>query len=422
MEVSVMLSDLLWFMGAKQQHDMQKAQGLSGLIFILLTIGAVWKWNDWIVPVLNWFGIVDMLKRTGYVTDDVHITFFNITALFLLLLFLFIASLATFLIVGFSFLYFFQSKIGEIFIWMAGMVLFILLGPFIHRSYKKKQRMLAEEKEAEKEDDFLVNYNKKLEKEFDDFIYSYPVLSTDGKDRANAVVDKISTPAPGQSMFPPVNTVQSAYALREMNNQMETTLDKWRASLFFHDIEKGKFHYILPNPLPEAIEDMQEVSLEEEEHMLKALERISTNHVFSSTANFATIELEYVINREELIQKVYFLPVKDAQIEYRTMATEQLDANKYKVLHFPEYFSTMDHIVSSLNERADVEQYMERVNLNTHLLHTVVNQAKEAPNSLEYASIKWPQMEQSQPFFQNKIAQAIQKFNEIGYTWRVKNG
>lgn len=88
-----MLTDLLWFLGAKQQYDKQKQQGLAGLMGILFVIFMVWKWDELFYPILDKLGLVAMAGRVGLIHDLPVMTVINVIAMIFLLAIFFAIAL-----------------------------------------------------------------------------------------------------------------------------------------------------------------------------------------------------------------------------------------------------------------------------------------------------------------------------------------
>ncbi|MGE7843573.1 hypothetical protein ACQKNX_22690 [Lysinibacillus sp. NPDC093712] len=89
-----MLNELLWLYGTKRQYDMQKENGLAGLVGILVTFMLIWKWNEWIYPLLNSIGIVSITRNIGLITGSPILTTINVLGLIMGLLVIFSVLLA----------------------------------------------------------------------------------------------------------------------------------------------------------------------------------------------------------------------------------------------------------------------------------------------------------------------------------------
>lgn len=137
-----MLTQLLWFVHAKQQHDMQRAQGLAGLVGLLLVIFMVWQWDELFQPLLNAVGLVDFADRVGMVSELPIITVLNVIGvLFVLSLFIGLMTMA-FAFIGIVFSIFGATKLGRIFfenamlVVLAPILLPVFVLTFISRSLK----------------------------------------------------------------------------------------------------------------------------------------------------------------------------------------------------------------------------------------------------------------------------------------------
>ncbi|MDD1505078.1 hypothetical protein PVA17_20255 [Lysinibacillus sp. CNPSo 3705] len=97
-----MLNDLLWLYGTKRQYDMQKENGLAGIIGILVTFLIVWQWNDWFYPIFESVGLVSIAKKIGLNTGTPIHTTINVLGLIvgLILIFFILVAISTFLILS----------------------------------------------------------------------------------------------------------------------------------------------------------------------------------------------------------------------------------------------------------------------------------------------------------------------------------
>ena len=97
-----MLNELLWLYATKRQYEMQKENGLAGLIGILVTILIIWQWNNWFYPILESVGIVSLADRIGMITGSPILTTINVLGLIMVLIFIFLAMVAipTFIILS----------------------------------------------------------------------------------------------------------------------------------------------------------------------------------------------------------------------------------------------------------------------------------------------------------------------------------
>lgn len=127
-----MFTDLLWYLGAKQQYNNQVKQGMAGLLGILSVIFIVWKWDTIFLPILDKLGLVDYAYHLGLVHEMPVITILNVTSIVFIIallissgMFLIAVSATIIMIIG-------QTKIGT-FIFGLGMflVFFPILIPLI---------------------------------------------------------------------------------------------------------------------------------------------------------------------------------------------------------------------------------------------------------------------------------------------------
>lgn len=89
-----MFSQFLWMLAAKQQHDLQKEQGLPGLMGILFVLLVTWKWNDWFYPLFKGLGMVDVFVNAGVVQEGNGIlNVINVMAILFLLLIFFLIGI-----------------------------------------------------------------------------------------------------------------------------------------------------------------------------------------------------------------------------------------------------------------------------------------------------------------------------------------
>ncbi len=97
-----MLTELMWLYASKRQYEMQRENGLAGLIGILVTFLIVWQWNNWFYPILDMLGFVSLADRIGMITGSPILTTINVLGLIMVLIFIFLAMVAipTFLILS----------------------------------------------------------------------------------------------------------------------------------------------------------------------------------------------------------------------------------------------------------------------------------------------------------------------------------
>ena len=95
-----MLNDLLWIYGTKRQYDMQKENGLAGLIGILVVFLIVWQWNNWFYPIFESVGLVSIANNVGLITGSAIHTTINVLGLIigLIVIFFVLVAIPTFFI------------------------------------------------------------------------------------------------------------------------------------------------------------------------------------------------------------------------------------------------------------------------------------------------------------------------------------
>lgn len=154
-----MLSELLYFMGAKQQHDGQKAQGWAGLLFLSITFVMVWKWSEWIYPLLQWSGLVGLAERVGLISEYPQATLFNVMAMIVLLAFSFALILATIFSIGFVLSIVGASNIGKTLIgFVFGIIFIVPIAIIVYKERQKLKQPLSKSANNEKQD-----WNEKAE-------------------------------------------------------------------------------------------------------------------------------------------------------------------------------------------------------------------------------------------------------------------
>ncbi|MDX1806600.1 MAG: hypothetical protein R3267_06215 [Paenisporosarcina sp.] len=228
-----MLTDLLWFLGAKQQHDMQKEQGAAGLFGLLLVIFMVWKWESIFYPLFNNLGLVGMAERIGLVHELPVMTVINVIALiFVVSVFIALGAFG-FVVIGGIFLMIGSSEKGQTFLAYATIILFfpiILLFLIFHKrnGYATPEKAYAKNKELKP----LITKYKNEQQGFKHFYY---YLEQSKRKDANVEfplfmgVDKIKP------------LLQRAVASIKDNREW---LVAWNE-------KEDQWYIVFPNPLPE---------------------------------------------------------------------------------------------------------------------------------------------------------------------------
>lgn len=144
-----MINELLWLAGAKQQHDIQKASGLAGIVGILTVLFIAFKWQDWFYPLFKFIGAVDLAHKLGLVHDGYPAMTVIYIILFLCTCILFVGILSIALVFGSMLLMLFgKTEFGKL---VLGTVFMVILLPFMlpHfiKAYREHKQTIAKEKE-----------------------------------------------------------------------------------------------------------------------------------------------------------------------------------------------------------------------------------------------------------------------------------
>ncbi|QPC47551.1 hypothetical protein [Mangrovibacillus cuniculi] len=165
-----MVNQILHYLHAKQMYDMQKNQGMAGLVGILSVLLIVWKWNDWFYPVLDSLGLVAFAERTGMLHPDMPVmSVINVVAVIVFLMLLVTVSAFLYLI-GIMFLAVFaQSKIGALILGITLLPFFYIFS-ILNRILTYPMRVL---KERQREKEWQIEsaaYFKRLDRQNGDHI------------------------------------------------------------------------------------------------------------------------------------------------------------------------------------------------------------------------------------------------------------
>jgi len=179
-----MLADLLWFLGAKQQYNMQKAQGLAGLIGILSVVFFVWKWEDWFYPAFDKIGLIDIAENTGLVSELDVLTVINVIAFIFFLCLFFACAAFSLILIGSLFMLLGSSKLGKALLMVALTPLFLVIALFtkvsarestVHTVYNKDPKLrtlLSRYRELDNIDMLFNLYIHQCKREDHTFVFS----------------------------------------------------------------------------------------------------------------------------------------------------------------------------------------------------------------------------------------------------------
>lgn len=404
-----MLTDLLWYLEAKQQHDGQKSAGLAGLTALILTFLMVWKWNDWIYPALDWMGLVGLAERVGLVTDSSHNTMINVLSMIFLLAFTFGLLMLVMVAVGMVVSVFFSSKAGRNII--AFTLAPVTLIPLLIYGYlwKKKQSAPAKETSSEK---FMREYHEKEEakhlawfKEFE----SAPLVEEEtffGTRELKGYLKMVwNDKQVGNDAVR--NAVREFHEWAPYAKNIELGLNNDRDNVLAYNNKTGKFHFVFPNPLPINVSNMYDQAFENEETLLNALHSYKIEHPAMDSHVFPCLEMEYQIDEN---YDAVLVPVANAKIT--PMIISGSDFKKFHVKQNMNMFRTL----KTLNEREDVQKLLNRANLNAFILREIVDR-QEIENDYYKLESLWPDMASYRAVFAGQVNAALRNLEKQGYEW-----
>ncbi|WP_028393967.1 hypothetical protein [Bacillus cihuensis] len=225
-----MFADYLWYLGAKQQYNMAKSQGLAGLIGLLSVVLFVWKWDEWFLPIVDKLGLVDFAERIGIVHGLGAITVMNVIFITYIFILFILALVFIGFLVGLLLLMVGHSKIG----WTIIMILTTPLWLPSAIIYKRNivARSLTSTYQKDKELQPLLQKYKDLptvEKQFE--LYIEQIKRIDNTCTVQSSRDK---------KFAKKILFRAVSAVKEDTN--------WLIAL---DQKTQKLHLLFPNPLPQ---------------------------------------------------------------------------------------------------------------------------------------------------------------------------
>jgi len=408
-----MLTDLLYFMGAKQQHDGQKAQGWAGLLFLSITFLMVWKWSDWIYPMLQWSGLVGMAERVGLISEYPQATMFNVLAMVVLLAFSFALILATIFAVGFILSIIGASDIGKTLIGLVFGIIFIVpIAIVVYKERKKiKQPLSISDDEVKKESHGKVAQDEA--KRITDF-YATPIKPTGDLHNGREMKEFIDM-ASAQNQYSPnsfFKTIYSTMERVELLQRSEVTLEGNYDSLLAYDKRTGRFHFLLPNPLSAYTSELYSTSFNDEAALLEAIKRYQTVKENSGTHIVPSIILEFNVGD----QFSFMLPAENAVIQPFNIA----DEDNFMYFYLKHNLMLELHTFPAINQREDFQNLMNQVNTNAYTLKTIIEtQNIESKQSNELPT--WKNMNVYEGLFAGKVLEIISNYKKMGYSWSVSN-
>ena len=248
-----MINELLWLAGAKQQHDIQKASGLAGIVGILAVIFVAVKWQDWFYPLFKKIGVVDLAHHLGLVRDGFPAMTVIYIVLFLCFCFVLIGLFCLAMLIGGLLLMLIgQSKVG---VTVLAIMTLPFLFPFMLRVQRQEKKKIAEEEangyyrpvpfqKAYSKDKELSGLLKKYKKEFE-HVRMFRLFEEQTK-RENGVFEV---------WYDNENwELQDLTKAQTYLNRAVASVEHDQEWLFGYQkeykAEYNKFYLFLPNPLP----------------------------------------------------------------------------------------------------------------------------------------------------------------------------
>lgn len=408
-----MLNDLLWYLGAKQQYDGQKSAGLAGLLALILTFVTVWKWEDWVYPILNWSGLVSFANRLGLISESSHVTMFNISSMVILLIFAYAILCFATVFIGLLVSSFISSKVGMTLI---SFILFpVIIVPALIFGYFWKKKQDSPQKESKSE---LFKRELKMQENerYSRWLESYE-NAPNTAEITSATKDMMGfkrSLSTGTLCGPEARADEVTHHFQwgDYVRNIEPQLDKHRDNIIVFNRETGKFSVVLPNPLPVMVSALFDKPFENEEVLLNALHLYKSEFPEADYHVFPTLELE-IINT---VDYSYLSPVKHAVITPLAFVDGDKTYKKFHVKDQLNFYRTIE----TLNEREDMQELLNRVNLNALLLNEIVEvQGIESKPTQDPLAKPWGNLATYKDLFSGQMSAAFKHLNNNGYKWRV---
>lgn len=412
-----MLTELLWALGAKQQHDGQKEQGWAGLLFIVLTILLVWKWNEWFYPVLDWIGLVGFADRVGLISQYPQATLFNVLSMIFLLAFSFALICCVIFFVGAALAVFGTTKIGQtLMVYCIAIIFFVPLAIYVYRDFRKRKQPPKETK-TEK---FMREYHEKEAALFAARIEKYnntPLLPPPGQLFSGREMHQYnlfmsSEKYHVESLEWVSEKLKETAQVKPFLQQAVLQLDSELDAIFVHDNKTGRFHFLFPNALPATVSGMYNQSFDDEAVLLEALKRYKQEDPAQSPYIVPSLLMKFHLKEDKSI----LLPEENAQIEPMILSDDQ----DFVYCHLKYNIPVYGHTLPVLNEREDVQDLINRINTNAYVLKTVVEN-QGITNEYPTGKQQWMDIDLYKPVYSEAVRTAMEKLNNLGYSWSVKN-
>lgn len=333
-----MLTELLWFWDAKRQYDLQKAQGMAGLMGILYVIFLVWKWEEWFYPLFNKVGLIGLAERTGLVHDLSVMTVINvITVIFLLCLAYALIALAV-CVLGVLLLSFGLSKLGQNIIVLC--TLPVVAPILIYMVQKKRANTPCIERDFKKDPalkSLLEKYNDFDTPQRDFKLYLEQLQKTDDS-------------------FHFIEEFGSYYNIQQRLQKVIPSLKEFSDWCIGYDSDSKQLYILFPNPLPGLTSKAFEKNLS-----LKGLYGFESlwyeYYSYKPTYYVPALPLTLNWDREEITLSI---DSSDSIIALKTNAINQI----YKVKS-----KETDNLFRSLIEtRQDIYEILHRAHMAVYLI------------------------------------------------------
>lgn len=409
-----MLNELLYYLGAKQQYEGQKSQGMAGLLFLAITFMLVWKWNEWVYPVLNWSGLVSLADRIGLISEYPQATLFNVLSMIFLLAFSFAVILAVVFAVGLLLAVLGSSKIGKnLMAIVFGIVFFIPIAIMVYKNNPKRKQTTQQETPGEKAvREYQEKEDAKEAERMKDFNENPIVPATPysyGRELNQfhyMTYDKFQYFS--ESIHKTINNLDERINLLQ---KVELQLEDHRDTVLAYNRLTGRFHFLFPNPLPYVLTDMYMESFDDEGVLLEAMKRYQNDEADPLSYMVPSLLMEFQIEHG----KAYLLPAAGAEITPFNIA----DADNITYSHLKYNMMLEDYTYKAINARMDYQALMDRINTNAYTLKTIVDSQGVKSKSNQAKPLS-DNMNQYEAVYAGQVIKTIQKFNALGYNWSVK--
>lgn len=413
-----MLRDLLWFVEAKQQYEIQRSSGLAGCMGLVVTfiVAAIFilNWEFWL-NFADTIGLRAFAERVGLIRDNSFETFWTI--IYISFMFFIITCAAILLLPLIPILLAFPVAI----IWT------VCIEPFLPERKEKEKKPNYEASKLRWL--FLKKYQKdsiRQQRYHSDLIKKHPLwgMDTSNLDRTYPYVENREekywqtplVPIVGETRGRAIEelefldrvydvsefkklTVAEATAFLNAKNDFTDYMNVESAVLAF-DTETGKLHYLLSNPLPASVSHFYDADLTDEATLLEALKTANAGKGHERPLVVPSFELKF--EYEQYGSNLF--PADDAQIEGLS-----LEEGRYEF-----YFKKSGYIRKVFRRFVKHDLLVNtfhHVNRNALLFHA----ASSGLNLKESRTFE-ERMGDVTAYLMDTNA-AIRHYKNIGYTW-----